>query len=1306
MVDFLKIVTEFPRQGFVKILPDWNTVKRTDLMTRGKDFYAVWMEDRGYWSTNEEDVSNMVDNEIRKYKDEHSSLLEGNRVELMLMENSRSRVIKTWHTYCQNDLRDSFHNLDERLVFLNDKTAKKDYVSQKRLPYDLVPCDIPNYERLMSVIYDPEEREKIEWAIGSIVTGDSKKNQKFMVLYGAPGTGKSTVLNIIQKLFDGYYTAFNAKSLANSGNQFPLEPFKNGPLVAIQHDGDLSKIEDNTLLNSLVSHELLPVNEKGRSIYLNSFKCFIFMGTNKPVKITDAKSGILRRLIDVSPSGNKLSGAEYRTVMKGIDYELGGIACHCRDVYLSDPHKYDDYVPTNMMEASNDFYNFVLDSYFQFSEDNGVSLKDAWKMYRDYCDDAKVPYPMQERLFKLELRNYFDDFYDRYTLPDGTRIRSYFYGFNASKFENKGKTNNIVEPQTKETVIDFKEQESIFDSEMKDLPAQYANTNGTPNYNWDNVTTVLSDIDTHKLHYVRVPENHIVIDFDIPNENGEKDYEANLREASKWPKTYAELSKSGSGIHLHYIYAGDPSLLRSQFDDHIEIKVFTGKSSLRRKLTKCNDIPIATISSGLPLKGEKKVRNTETAKNEEHLRNKIIYYLQKKADPHTAPNFNYIVETLETAYNTPGLSYNLEDMRKSVAEFAAQSTHQADRCIKQLSRIHFKSKDLEDEDEENISSNSVEDNTKPIVFFDIEVFPNVCFVNWKFDGESEPVHRLINPSPKEIRELYQYNLIGYNNKHYDNHILKAIEQGYSNKGLFNLSQMMIKDKKGFLPGAWDISYSDVLEFLSVKQSLKKWEIELDGVLHHELGFDWDQPVPKEKWEEVAEYCDDDVIATEKVFHARQADWTARVILAYLAGGTVNDSTNGLTTKLIFGDERHPKLVYSDLELEFPGYKYEKGADGRWHNMYRGEDVGFGGYVFANPGMYGRTITFDVASMHPTSIIKLNLFGDYTKNFQELYEARIAIKHKDYKKAGKLFGGKLKRYLTDESMAKSLSAALKIAINSVYGLTSAKFDNPFRDPRNVNNIVALRGALFMVDLKHAVMDKGFNVVHIKTDSIKVENPTKELEDFIYDFGRRYGYEFEVEHDFEKICLVNDAVYIGKCTKDDPEIPGQWTATGAQFAVPYVFKKWFSKEPIILKDLRETKQVTTAMYLDFDEDLPEGEHKYQFVGKIGQFYPMISGVGAGRLCRQNGEKYDSVTGTKGYRWMEVEMVENLHLEDSIDKEYYEDLAHKAKLTISKFGDFEQFIDDSENTNTVLSEDPKEWFQEDSLPEEFEKICKGEI
>ena len=171
-------------------------------------------------------------------------------------------------------------------------------------------------------------------------------------------------------------------------------------------------------------------------------------------------------------------------------------------------------------------------------------------------------------------------------------------------------------------------------------------------------------MDTSRLHYVKVPENHIVIDFDIPGEDGKKSFERNLEAASKWPRTYAELSKSGAGIHLHYIYSGDASKLSRIYDEHIEIKVFTGKSSLRRKLSKCNDIPVAPISSGLPVKGEKMV-STDRVQSEKALRILIMRNLNKEIHPYTKPSIDFIYKILEDAYNSD-LTYDVDDMRNAI----------------------------------------------------------------------------------------------------------------------------------------------------------------------------------------------------------------------------------------------------------------------------------------------------------------------------------------------------------------------------------------------------------------------------------------------------------------------------------------------------------------------------------------------------------------------------------------------------------------------------------------------------------------
>lgn len=897
MLDFLMISTRSTKRGVIEIYPKFIIKKSSDLMIRGGDFYAIWIEERGLWSTDEQDALILIDKYLDEYAEENKGKFEA-QVRVMHMWDAESGMIDTWHKYCQKQMRDSFHQLDDTLIFANTKVSKKDY-SSKRLPYPLEKGDISAWDKLISTLYSPEERHKIEWSIGAIVTGDSKNIQKFMVFYGSAGTGKSTILNIIQKLFEGYYSVFDARALGSSSNSFALESFKSNPLVAIQHDGDLSRIEDNTRLNSLVSHELMTVNEKFKAAYSNRFNAFLYMGTNKPVKITDAKSGLIRRLIDVTPTGEKLSRAEYHDVTKRVNFELGAIAKHCEEVYREDPGAYDDYVPVSMLGASNDFYNFVLDSYFTFKEQVDVPLKSAWELYKTYCDEANVPYPFSKRIFKEELKNYFTDYKDRYTVND-VRMRSVYIGFRADKFEDEEKKEEVEKPKIK--LIEFNSTESMFDKECGEYPAQYATSKGTPTKKWDNVTTTLNDINTSELHYVKVPENHIVIDFDIPDENGEKSLEKNVEEASKWPPTYAEFSKSGKGVHLHYIYTGDPKKLSAIYSDHIEVKVYSGKSSLRRKLTKCNNLPIAKISSGLPLKGEDKVVNFEAIKTEKGIRTLIKKNLKKEIHPGTKPSIDFIYKILDDAYKSD-LKYDVSDMKPAVLSFAASSTHQADYCIKLVNKMQFKS------EEPSLPVGSRPEDK--IVFYDVEIFPNLFLVNWKYEGEKSPVVRMINPKPAEIEELLKYKLVGFNCRRYDNHMLYARLMGYNNLQLFNLSQKIITEGKGFFGEAYNISYTDVYDFAAKKQSLKKWEIEL-GIHHQELGLPWDQPVPEERWVEVAEYCDNDVIATEAVFNELKGDFMAREILADLAGMTVNDTTNTLTTRIIFGKERHPNLVYTDL----------------------------------------------------------------------------------------------------------------------------------------------------------------------------------------------------------------------------------------------------------------------------------------------------------------------------------------------------------------------------------------------------------
>lgn len=1313
MLDFYDIrsrKTGTKSNPVIELYPELRVDHVKDLMVRGHAFYAVWDPDANMWSRNEYRVRDLIDRDIYKAAKSYDN------GEPVIRKTMGAFSTGKW-TEFQKYLKvmpDNYEKLDSHVTFADQHPEKKDYVSHK-LPYSLDVGEPEAWNELIQTLYEPDEQDKIEWSIGSIFSGDSKKLQKFLVFYGSGGSGKSTMLNIIQQLFEGYWISFNAKELGMSNNTFALAPFSNDPLLAIQHDGDLSRIEDNTLLNSIVSHETMQVNEKFKAAYDIRPTTFLMMATNKPVKITDAKSGLIRRLIDVHPSGARIPANKYNNLVDKIPFELGKIANKCLQKYQDmGYHYYDTYVAQDMLEKTDVFYNFMEDNYLYFSTAEYVTLKSAWELYKNYVDESRERYAMPKFRFKDELKNYYKKFVHD-TMHDGSRLINVYSGFRADKFFSRitdvGSSDETDDVGVGGSEIDksledptgkkgddgkspgwiiLKEQESIFDRELADQPAQYANDAGTPLKVWADVKTKLKDLDSGKLHYINMPENYICIDFDLKGPDGKKSLALNVEAANKWPKTYAETSKSGQGLHLIYIYNGDIAALSRIYDKDIEVKVFNGNASLRRKLTVCNDIDISVISSGLPMKEVKKTINFEGFRSEQELRKKIEKNLNKEVHEFTKPSIDFIDKLLDEAYNQEGFDYDVRDLRNKVFMFAAMSTHNAVYCTKKVSKMKFCSKSFEQQKAEEPPESEPENyKSNDLVFFDVEVFPNLFVVVYK-TSTSECI-KMINPAPGEIEELLRFKLIGFNNRKYDNHILYGRLIGYSNIELYNLSQKIVSgDRNAMFGQAYNLSYADVYDFSSKKQSLKKFEIEL-GIHHQELGLPWDEPVPENKWELVAEYCCNDVIATQKTFEARHGDFVAREMLSAITGMSVNTPSNTLSARLIFEGDKNPQpqFNYVDLSKYFEGYKYEGGV-----STYRGETVGEGGYVYAEPGMYGRALTLDVASMHPSSIIAMNLFGDkYTKRFKELLDARLYIKHGEYEKAKQLFGGKLSPYLTNKGDAKALSKALKIVINSVYGLTAAKFNNPFRDSRNVDNIVAKRGALFMIDLKHLVQEKGYTVIHVKTDSIKIKDPDDDILNFVIEYGRKWGYNFEVEHTWSKICLVNDAVLIGKHDSDDPDSPNEWEATGTQFQVPYVYKTLFSHEPITLDDMCETKSVQTALYLDLNEGLEEGEHNYQFVGRTGQFCPVIDGAGGGVLVRKKTEeqynkqlekwenegrlknkpmpgKFTSVGGTKGYRWMESEVVRNLDLKDKVDDSYYKTMVDSAVETISKYGDFEWF------------------------------------
>lgn len=1252
MVDFIEVdvirQTSNNRKSDFIIQPDFILYGVKDIVCKGGVMEAFWYD--GNWQSERDLLFGIIDRMLFEKRDELKQRYPDSIFSVRSMRSLNSNSVKKFEEYEKLKTQDSTI-FNTKILFSDDEIKREDY-STTQLSYTPVQGPTPAFNAMYSLLYDDDELKKILWFIGATLTNEMVNIEKFLYLYGSKGSGKGTMIKLIEMLFEGYYDAINLNVLTGN-SEFATGQIKEIP-VLLDSDADIRSIKNDTDLLKMTAHETIVVNRKYREPYPVRFTGLLVAASNQPYSVRNIDSGIMRRAVVARPTGNKHDHKTYVQLMNQIKFELPQVAYKAIQLFYSmGPGYYEDYVDEAMIEETNIVHSFIIDYHQQFGEP--ATLKNVSELYKAFLEDLGLDTTGYKRKIKQELMRYYKHFYKVKKIGD-TTFRNVYSEFKY-EFVNIEANEEIGEKDA--NPLELFDQPSVFDEIAKDYPAQLTTKDGIPLRKWDNVTTTLKDIPTDELHYVQLPQSHIIIDFDLKNEDGEKDLVRNINNAAKFPPTYAELSKSGKGVHLHYYYDGDVSRLATLYDDDIEIKVFTGKQALRRKLTICNDKDISHITTGLPQKKESAnvYRDVQVITwNEKKMRNTVKRSLQKQYHANTKPSMDLIASVFDEALKT-GVKYDLRDLREDINMFALSSTNQAEKCLKIANSITYTNMDNEEDSRELQKSPHIYDD-KDIWFFDIEVFPNLFVVSYKKNGDPDSMVSLVNPDQKDIEALLEKPLIGFNNRRYDNHILYAALLGENNQSLYRQSQRII-DKKGFsgfYSGAYELSYADIYEYSIDKKSLKKWQVEL-GIHHDEIEIPWDQPVPEHLWERVVEYCENDVNATEEVFKATYDDYTARLIMSNLSGLKVNAKTNQHSAAFIFGGDKRPqdKFIYTDLSEMFPGYEYSFGK-----STYKDDDPSEGGYVYAEPGIYEDVAVLDVASMHPHSLIAMNYFGPYTDRFKDIVDLRLDIKHRDFEYARNRFGGELKPYLEDESTADALSLALKITINSVYGMTSAKFDNPFKHKDNVDNIVAKRGALFMIDLRIAVQEKGYTVVHIKTDSIKIANADQDIIDFVMEFGKKYDYTFEHEVTYDVMALIDKAQFIAFNPDRD-----RWEPTGAIFKDPYIYKKLFSREVIRDEDFAIISEVKdAAIYL--------GD---KHIGRLANAYASVTGY---EMKRVNDEgKESSVTGTKGFKWR---LFEEYKGKEDIDMSYYETKAAALNEKLEKLGDTSKIF--AENEELVVA------------------------
>lgn len=429
----------------------------------------------------------------------------------------------------------------------------------------------------------------------------------------------------------------------------------------------------------------------------------------------------------------------------------------------------------------------------------------------------------------------------------------------------------------------------------------------------------------------------------------------------------------------------------------------------------------------------------------------------------------------------------------------------------------------------------------PTTIFDIEVTAYDWLVTFKevrtgkyFDVWND--NELVRQYIKDNNTI----LCGFNNKHYDNYILKAILMGFSNAEVKAVNDAIIGGKNGWeLPQLSNAKiYFDSMDLMDDMQagiSLKYIEGSLgQRIVESDIDFDIDRPLTDKEQEIMQQYCHTDVNSTELLFTLRQGYLENKVNLGLAKGINPTRSLYMTNAKLTaayldatpkkFNDRRN--YVYPDNLLkeyipqevfEFFNRLFDKNLTddevfGKSLDIMVGEcpvTIGFGGIHGAEPNYTEesndvRTIrNKDVASYYPHLMTLYNYTSRTMPNAQ-------------------IYSDTLKeRVKAKKSGDKSRANALKLVLNTTYGATLDKY-NALYDPLKGMS-VCITGQLFLLELAVHLLDTvpGLKVIQLNTDGIMVSFPHEYehlWQEITSEWESRTG--FTLEEDFVKKIVQKD------------------------------------------------------------------------------------------------------------------------------------------------------------------------------------------
>lgn len=405
-----------------------------------------------------------------------------------------------------------------------------------------------------------------------------------------------------------------------------------------------------------------------------------------------------------------------------------------------------------------------------------------------------------------------------------------------------------------------------------------------------------------------------------------------------------------------------------------------------------------------------------------------------------------------------------------------------------------------------------------LLFYDFEVFKYDWLVV-VMDMTAKKIHVIIN-SPEELEALYKANIkeiwVGFNSRHYDQYILKAILCGFDPKKVNDY--IITKGNPGWkfssLFRQFPLWNYDVM--LNTDVGLKSFEGFMgNDIKETSVPFNIDRKLTPEEIAETVKYCKHDVEQTVQVFLKRTEEFNTMMYFIKHFGLSMDyiSKTKAQLAAEILGGNR--KGADFDDEFQFPildclhlnKYKHiaEWYANPENHDYSKKQDkqiVAGVEHTFAWGGGHGARAKYsadgvfliiDVTAYYP-SLQKKYHFGyrvmNHPENFEFIHDSNIAYKRKGDKKARQPF----------KIMDNAISGQMKQKSSALY------------DPMS-NNSICINGQLLLLDLVEHI-EPYCELIQNNTDGIIVklkdyEHDFDVLDDVVYEWEQRTGMKMDFD-----------------------------------------------------------------------------------------------------------------------------------------------------------------------------------------------------